>query len=479
MCIKKMKYIMICVVAMTVLAGCKAPEVTMGERVSLPTSGKFGANDKTFVTPLSWDVFFQDTVLRHYVDVALENNHSFQQAMERVSMSRAVLQRAKGMMLPDVNLNLGASVRRYGDYTMDGVGNTTTNTPDLQKDKHIPNPYSEFGLSLNFQWEADIWGKLTRKKQAAAARWMASVEATRFAKSILISDLAIQYYELIGLDRREEVLRDALESARSSYELTLQLKKEGAETQLAVDQFYTRVLSLESQLLKNDQLIGEKERAIACLLGVFPCEIKRMAFDQIEHLDVPLAKGIPANLLTLRPDVREAELELLASKADVVAAKAAFYPSLVLGAGGGFNAFNLNKWFQSPASMVYDLAAGITAPIFRRNEIRSMWNEAKASQRVALSRYHEIALRAYTEVVDLYCATQTQADRIKIKEDETLAHQRSVENASEMFQLSYIGFLEVLSAHERFLESELEHIDIVTGLYRKKVLLYRALGGGC
>ena len=97
---------------------------------------------------------------------------------------------------------------------------------------------------------------------------MASVEATRFAQSMLISDLAIQYYELIGLDRRKEVLRNALASARRSHELTRQLKKEGAETQLAVDQFYARVLSIESKLLENDQLIGEKERAIACLLGV-------------------------------------------------------------------------------------------------------------------------------------------------------------------------------------------------------------------
>ena len=201
--------------------------------------------------------------------------------------------------------------------------------PSLPNDKHIPDPYRDFGLSLSFQWEADIWGKLTRKKQAAAARWMASVEATRFAQSMLISDLAIQYYELIGLDRRKEVLRNALASARRSHELTRQLKKEGAETQLAVDQFYARVLSIESKLLENDQLIGEKERAIACLLGVFPFEIRRMGFDELRKLPVPLSEGIPANLLTLRPDVRSAEMGLIASKADVIAAKAAFYPSLV------------------------------------------------------------------------------------------------------------------------------------------------------
>ena len=98
---------------------------------------------------------------------------------------------------------------------------------------------------------------------------------------------------------------------------------------------------------------------------------------------------------------------------------------------------------------------------------------------IALSQYHETALNAYTEVLDLYCASQTQTERIRLKEKESLAHQRSVVNAGEMFQLSYTGFLEVLSAEERYLDSELEHIDIVTDLCRKKILLYRALGGGC
>lgn len=411
---------------------------------------------------------FQDSILQGYVEVALQNNYSFKQSMERVTMSRANLQRAKGLLLPEVSLGIGTSVNRFGEYTMDGVGNSETNVPSLAKDKHIPDPYRDFGLFLNFQWEADIWGKLTRKKQAAVARWMASVEATRFAQSVLISELAVHYYELIGLDKRRDVLEEAHISSKRSYELTRQLKKEGAETQLAVDQFHARMLLIESKLLENDQLIGEKERAIACLLGVFPFEIRRMSFEELRQIPFPLSDGVPANMLTLRPDVRAAEMELLASKADVMAAKAAFYPSLVLGAGGGFNSFDLGKWFTAPASLVYDLAAGITAPVFQRNQIRSMWNEARASQRIALSQYHETALKAYTEVLDLYCAGLNQVERVRLKEVETVAHQRSVTNANELFKLNYVGFLEVLSANERYLDSELERIDIITDLCRKR-----------
>ena len=185
MCIDKMRYIMIgCALALIALAGCKTPELSMDERISLPESGEMGRNDTTFVKPLSWDVFFQDTLLRGYVDVALRNNHSFQQSMERIAMSRAALQRAKELLLPDVNLNIGASVNRFGEYTMDGVGNSETNVPSLPKDKHIPDPYRDFGLSLSFQWEADIWGKLTRKKQAAAAPVAAAPAAPAAPKAV-------------------------------------------------------------------------------------------------------------------------------------------------------------------------------------------------------------------------------------------------------------------------------------------------------
>ncbi|MBE6300623.1 MAG: efflux transporter outer membrane subunit [Parabacteroides distasonis] len=459
------------------LSSCKAPQLNPnGEVVSLSESF---APDTLFVKPLEWKEFFQDSLLQMYVEIALLKNYSFKQSMERVAMSRANLQRAKGLLLPEIGLNIGASVNRFGEYTMDGVGNSETNTPSLPKDKHIPDPYKDLSLTLNFQWEADIWGKLTRQKQAAAARWMASAEAARFARSILISELAINYYELIGYDKCRDVLRGALVSARRSFELTRQLKEEGAETQLAVDQFHARVLLLESKLLENEQMIKEKERAITCLLGVFPFDIQRMKFEKISNVPLPLSEGIPANLLTLRPDVRAAELELLASKADVMSAKAAFYPSLVLGAGGGFNSFDLGKWFTAPASLIYDLAAGITAPIFKQGQIKAMWNEARAAQKIALSHYHETALNAYTEVLNLYTASLSQQERVRLKEIETSAHRRSVSNATELFKLNYVGFLEVLSADERYLESELERIDIVTDLCRKKILLYRALGGGC
>lgn len=481
----KRKYWMFGVAAVVLLSGCRASRVEQSPAVDVELPGSYDSTvatnttiDSTSIAELSWETFFTDTLLQHCISEALANNHSFQQALERVSIARAQLRQSRSQLFPSVSAGVQGYVQRFGDYTMDGVGNETTNTPDLAKDRHIPAPYREFQLGVAFQWEADVWGKLTQKKRAAAARWYSSMEAARLARTLLVSEVAMLYYELVGLDRQAEVLEQALAEARRSHDLTYELKQEGEETQLAVDQFQARVLQLQGMLLETKQLTEEKQRALCTLMGRFPAPVARCSFDSIEQLRFPSQIGIPAQLLQLRPDIRQAEMELIAAKADVKAARKAFYPSLILGGSGGFNAFNLSKWFVSPASLVYDLGLGITAPIFNRAEIRSVWQAAQSRERIALSAYHEAALKAYEEVSNLIVASDLTAQHKQLKQEECLVNRRAVSNATEMFKLSFVGYLEVLSADVRYLECELEQIALSTEYCALQALLYRALGGG-
>lgn len=460
------------------LAGCKAPSLTPIERVELPETYMDKEADSTTIATLSWKEFFPDTLLQGYIAEALSHNHSFLQTVERISIARSQVRIGKGALLPDVTLGLDGGVQRFGEYTMDGVGNSTTNTPDLEKDKHIPDPYRHFNLGLNFQWEADVWGKLTDKKRSAVSRWMKSVEAMRLARTLLIAEVGTHYFELIGLDKQRYVLREAIQTARNAYNLTNELMKEGEVTRLSVDQFRSRRLKLEEMRLANEQAIKEKERAIATLLGRLPFEVKRVSFETASHYEFPADAGIPSQLLQHRPDVKAAELELLASKADASAARKAFFPSIVIGGSGGFNAFDLDKWFTTPASLVYNLGAGITAPIFRQNTIRALWNDAQSEQRIALSAYHETALKAYEEVLNLMTASEQMNRRKELKEEESRIHHRSIYNANEMFKVGFAGYLDVLSADERFLDCELERIALNVESCKLHIMLYRALGGG-
>lgn len=145
------------------MVSCKAPSLTPTEKIELPEFYMDRETDSTTISSMSWKTFFPDTLLQSYIAEALNNNHSFLQTIERISIARSQVRVGKGALLPDLSLGIDGGVQRFGEYTMDGVGNSTTNTPDLEKDKHIPDPYRNFNLGLNFQWEADIWGKLTDK----------------------------------------------------------------------------------------------------------------------------------------------------------------------------------------------------------------------------------------------------------------------------------------------------------------------------
>ena len=472
----KFTYIALLASGLTIV-GCKAPSLTPAEVVELPDTF-VEETDTATMASMSWKQFFPDKQLVEYIDSALVNNHSFLKTIENVSIARSQMRIGKGALLPEVMLGIDGGVQRFGEYTMDGVGNSTTNTPDLAKDKHIPDPYKNLNLGLSFQWEADIWGKLTDKKRAAVSRWMKSVEAQKLAQTMLVCEVADIYYKLVGLDKKQSVLKDDIRKTADSYILASELMNEGEESRLSVDQFRSRRLQLEEMLLDTEQRIAEAERAFAFLLGKMPFEIKRSTFETISDYTFPVEVGIPAQILSNRPDVKAAELELLAAKSDASAARKAFFPSLVIGGSGGFNAFSLDKWFSAPASMVYNLAAGISAPIFKRNEIKALWEEAKGRQRIALLDYHETALKSYIEVVDLITSSEQMSLRKALKEEESRIHHRAIYNANELFKTGFAGYLDVLSADERYLNCELERIELNIAYCQIHTMLYRSLGGG-
>lgn len=434
--------------------------------------------DTTTIAAISWQKFFPDTLLQSYIRTALSKNYSFLNTMERIALASNEVRLRKGAVLPSVSIGLNAGLQRFGRYTMDGVGNNTTNTPDLPQDQQIPSPYPNFNLGVSFQWEADIWGKLKHRRKAAAERYMSSVESARLAQTLLISELVTNYFKLLGLDYCRAIIDNAIIDTEADCNFTLELQQAGEVTQLASDQFNARLVKLKGQLLENQLEINVTERAICMLMGIFPHSVNRVGFTELEKLKFPSQVGIPAQLLSLRPDVVRAERELKASKYDVSAAKKAFYPSITLGGSAGFNAFDIGKWFLLPASLVYDLAAGISAPLFNRNEISVLWHNALSSQKIALNNYHETVLKSYEEVTRLMIESDLVSKRTVLKEQEVTIRKNATQSASELFRLGFIGYLEVLSAQEQYIDSQLERVRMLITQCQLQAELYRALGGG-
>ncbi len=297
------------ILASVLLSAACAPAAKLADSsVELPERYPAASGtDTTTVADVSWTEFFPDTLLQRHIRTALEGNFSFLNCMNRIRLAENELKTARLGYWPSVSAGLSAGLERFGEYTMDGVGNSTTNTPDLDKSRHIPDPYPDFGIGVSFSWEIDLWGKVTQKKRAALSRWMASIEA---------------------------------------------------------------------------------------------------------------------------------------------------------------------------ASLAYEIAAGLTAPVFNAGKIRNEYSDALVRRDMAVNNYKETVVKAYSEVCGLIESSENIRERIDVKKEEMKIGKKATASANELFRMQFIGYLEVLAADRDYFECCESYIDLEIERMKLQADLYRALGGG-
>ncbi|AWW32283.1 TolC family protein [Echinicola strongylocentroti] len=458
--------------------GCKTGEVVQNPPLELPVAYGVKRDSSANLASENWRMFFEDQKLKRLISNALEHNQDVRKTLERIEIANAQMLAGKRGWLPSVNGVAGASQKKFGDYTMDGVGNYDTNfSENLTEDQHIPDPYKNFMVGAEFSWELDIWGKFKQRKKATVARWLKSQQAANLVKTQLIANVAKIYYRIVGLDEEIIILRKNISHQETAFQLSKDLKEAGKETQLAVDQFEAQLLNSNSLLIQKERELRSSELALMALLGSYEGGLNRTTLSQVEFMPEVLEIGVPADLLQRRPDVRQSEYELEASKADVHVARAAFFPSLRLFGSAGFNAFEMSKLLLSPASTFYEAGAGLVAPIFNRSQIKVAFEQAKASQRIAFLDYEQTVLKAYLEVLDMVNVYSTLDEQLALKTDEVLVLRRSISNANTMFSVGYANYLDVINSQNRALQAELDYVALKTEKLQSIVKLYRALGG--
>ncbi|AFL86043.1 efflux transporter, outer membrane factor lipoprotein, NodT family [Belliella baltica DSM 15883] len=466
------------------LFSCKALKKTeQDQNIALPsTFDQLEAleSDTLFnISLLNWENFFEDENLISLINIALDNNQDNLKTLERIKIARANYRIAKVGFLPEVNGIAGASSRKFGEYTMDGVGNADSNlSPTVPEDKLIPDPYRDFVIGAQFNWELDVWGKFKNKKKAAVARLMASQDMANHVKTWLITEVASAYFTLLGLDEELKILEEYIRLQELAFNLTKELKEAGKENQLALDQFEALMLYSKGQLIERQRELRSAELYLSSLLGVYDFDHLRDGLADIDMGSKLIQIGMPSQLLVNRPDIRSSELELIAAKADLNAARAAFFPSFNLFGMAGFNAFDFGKLFFNPASTAYQLGSGLMAPIFNRNAIRMSFEAANSEQKIALLAYEQTVFKSYLEILDLVNSIDQYAKQTELKVEEVTAQKRSVDNSNVMFSVGYANYLEVTNAQRRALEAEIELVELKVKQLQTKAKLYRALGGG-
>ena len=236
-------------------------------------------------------------------------------------------------------------------------------------------------------WELDVWNKLRNSKKAAVLEYLSSVEGQNFAITNLVSEIADSYYELMALDNQLAIIEQNLEIQQNALRIVRIQKEAARATELAVRRFEAEMLKNRSHKYEIQQQIVETENKINFLIGRSPEPVTRASAGFIERTMDTIYAGVPSQLLQNRPDIRQAELELAASRLDVKVARANFYPSITIRAGIGLNAFNTKYLFTTPESAIYSLVGDMVAPLINRNAIKAEYYTANDRQIESVSEY--------------------------------------------------------------------------------------------
>lgn len=457
------------------MSACKVPAIVKtDQQVVLPDNYQQSADTLNSAT-IDRNQFFSSRPLETLLDTVLKNNYDLRIALQRIEAAKAMLLQARGPLAPQVNAAITPALRRYGLYTMDGSGNAST---DIEPGKRVPVDLPDYYLGLQSSWELDIWGKLKNRKKAAAARLLASEEGRNLIQTTLVAQTASVYYELMAADQVLKMLDETILLQEQAIQ-TVRVQKEAAMVnELAVQQFEAQLIGLQGLRLEVQQQTVALEYQLNFLAGRLPRPIPRDT-SFFSNPSLPLIHaGIPSQLLRNRPDIRQAELELTATRADVKAARAAFYPAVTITGAFGLQAYKGGLLFRSPESLAYGLVGGLTAPLFNRRIIAAEFAKASAQQQEALLQYGQIVTRSFLEVDEGLKRINNLGQQFQLKGRESEILAASINVSSELFRTGRANYLEVLLARQNALRSRMELINTRKNQYLAIVALYKAIGGG-
>ncbi len=464
-----------------VLASCKAPMATVIKdevKENIPQNfnqeeQQADANANSGMTP--WREFFTDPNLVALIETALKNNQDLMITLQEIEIAKSGVVAKKGKLSPTVSAGVGAGLRKAGRYTSEGAGDAST---EMEPGKPVPDNLGNFEGGLMTNWEIDIWKKLRNEKDAAVAHYLSTVEGKNFVLSSLIAEVADNYYELLSLDNQLDIIQKYIELQKKALEISKIQKEAAAATELAVKKFEAELAKSKASEYTIRQQITEKENEINALLGRYPQPIVRPKETFMSTIPQTVYTGIPSQLLSNRPDIKQAELELKAAKLDVEAARKEFYPTLEISATLGLEAFKPSYLVKMPESIAYNLVGELAGPLINKSAIKANFQTADAKQIEALYEYDKTILNAYLDVANLMSKVKNIDQYYQLKSDENKALDQSIDIANQLFRNSRADYLEVLMNQRDALDAKMELVEAKEKQLSTVVDIYKSLGGG-
>jgi multidrug efflux system outer membrane protein len=454
--------------AALLVSGCKVGPNYVRPQVTAPPAYR-GADNTTVSSPdpqslgdQDWAKVFREPELQQLIRTALENNYDVRIAAKRVLEQQAQLRITRSQEFPSVTV--GGS----------GIGLDLPNSLG----SGLPSGASATGsINLSAAWNPDFWGLYRRQTEAARAQLLAQTWAQRAVRMTLVQQVAAAYFQLRGLDQQLEIAKETLKTRHESTDLTRTLESGGSAPLSDLRQAEELEYTASAQIPQIEQQIQQQENALRLLLGQDPGPVQHSDPSALNPPPQDLPVGLPSRLLERRPDILEAEQQLVAANAQIGVARAQFFPQLSISASGGVGGDSLSSIFDPDSRLIYGIGS-LTQPIFEGGKLRGQLHFSERQKEEMVLNYQKTIAGAFRDVSNALVAVNKQRAAREQQEKLVEAARDATHLARVRYQGGATSYLEVLTTDSNLFSAQLNLVNTREGEALSLVQLYEALGGG-
>jgi len=428
-----------------------------------PNGSAPAASTNTPAAQIDWQEFFDDARLKTLISLALQNNRDLRVAMLRVEQARAQYRIQRAGLFPEIEGNASFMRQRISGAVTAFEGGTILST---------------YTVDVAAAWELDLFGRIRSLKKEALERYLGTEEARKSAQIELISQVATEYLTQLRLREAKAVANQTLQAVQASYNLVQRSFAAGASSELDLRTAEGQVQTVRVNAASYLQLLAESENALVLLVGQpLPQDLPVGKPFQQQRLLGDLPAEVPSEVLQRRPDILAAEHVLIAANADIGAARAAYFPRIILTGSGGSASAKLTDLFTGP-SATWSFSPQITIPIFEFGATGARLDTAKIGKKIEIANYEKAIQTAFREVADALAIRSILDEKIKAQELLLNAQQKRFDLTTARYQQGVDSYLEVLLAQQDLYAAQQNLLQFQAARLLNTVALYRSLGGG-
>jgi multidrug efflux system outer membrane protein len=454
--------------AILLLAGCMVGPDYRKPQIDIPQGWRTADGEKhKGAIPLvdsGWWEQLGDPALDKLIAVAMAENKDLLIAAARLEQFAAQYGIVRADLFPQISAGAQYERQRSSEKTGNPLATIFGSTKDT------------FSATLNASWEIDIWGRVRRSSEAARAQLLATEEGRQAVILSLVSSVAGSYVNLLALDRQLKIAQDTAQSRKESLDLFQKRFKHGYISEMELYQAKTIYEESLATIPQIEKAIAQQENGLNILLGRNPGPITRGK--TIDRLILPtVPEGLPSELLTRRPDIRQAEQNLIAANAQIGVARAAYFPAISLTGMFGSASVELSDLFTGPAR-VWSYGGSLAVPIFTAGKISGNVKASEAQKEQALISYKQTIQNAFGEVDNSLVDQKSTREQLSIRSQQVVDLQGYLRLAKMRYENGYSNYLDVLDAERNLFSAQLNYVQNQQALFQALINLYKAMGGG-